>query len=105
MNTYCRVFVFSSLLICGQVGLTEVWGQNMTTPALRKLQIAEFAITNLYVDKIDEEKVVEAGIIKMLSELDPHSTYSDAEEVKKMNEPLAGNFDGIGVQFNMVEDT
>ncbi|KAA6316196.1 S41 family peptidase, partial [termite gut metagenome] len=105
MNTYCRVFIFSCLLIIGQAGLTEVWGQNITTPALRKLQIAEFAIANLYVDEIDEEKVVEAGIIKMLSELDPHSTYSDAEEVKKMNEPLTGNFDGIGIQFNMVEDT
>ncbi|KAA6321683.1 Carboxy-terminal processing protease CtpB, partial [termite gut metagenome] len=105
MNTYYRAFTISCLLMCGQAGLTEVRGQNTATPVLRKLQIAEFAITNLYVDKIDEEKIVEAGIIKMLSELDPHSTYSNAEEVKKMNEPLAGNFDGIGVQFNMVEDT
>jgi carboxyl-terminal processing protease len=105
MNTRCRVFLLSSLLLCGQAGLTEVWGQSVPTPAMRKLQIAEFAITNLYVDTINEEKVVEAGIIKMLSELDPHSTYSDAEEVQKMNEPLTGNFNGIGIQFNMVEDT
>lgn len=71
----------------------------------RKLQMAEFAISNFYVDKVDEDKLVEEAIIKMLAQLDPHSTYSDAEEVKKMNEPLQGNFEGIGVQFQMIEDT
>ena len=50
---------------------------------LRKLQLAEFAISNFYVDKVDEDKLVEEAIIKMLAQLDPHSTYSDAEEVKK----------------------
>ena len=79
--------------------------QNFGSPAMRKLQMAEFAIANLYVDKVDENKLVEAAIIKMLAQLDPHSTYSDAEEVKKMNEPLQGNFEGIGVQFQMIEDT
>lgn len=73
--------------------------------ALRKLQMAEFAISNFYVDKVDEDKLVEEAIIRMLARLDPHSVYSDAEEVKKMNEPLLGNFEGIGVQFNMIEDT
>ena len=52
--------------------------------------MAEFAIANLYVDKVDEGKMVEEAIIKMLEQLDPHSVYSDAEEVKKMNEPLQG---------------
>ena len=66
----------------------------MGNEALRKLQMAEFAITNLYVDKVDEDKLVEEAIIKMLAQLDPHSTYNNAEEVKKMNEPLQGNFEG-----------
>ena len=82
-----------------------VQAQNFGTPAMRKLQMAEFAIANLYVDKVDEDKLVEEAIVKMLAQLDPHSTYSDAEEVKKMNEPLQGNFEGIGVQFQMIEDT
>lgn len=90
--------------------LTCLWAvaaqaQNFGSPAMRKLQMAEFAIANLYVDKVDENKLVEEAIIKMLAQLDPHSTYSDAEEVKKMNEPLQGNFEGIGVQFQMIEDT
>ena len=72
---------------------------------IRKLQIAEMAISNLYVDSVDEKKLVEDAIRGMLEELDPHSSYSTPEEVKAMNEPLQGNFEGIGVQFNMVDDT
>ena len=72
---------------------------------LRKLQIAELAISNLYVDSVDEKKLVEDGIRGMIEKLDPHSSYSTPKEVKEMNEPLQGNFEGIGVQFNMVEDT
>ena len=72
---------------------------------LRKLQMAEIAVSNLYVDSVDEKKLVEDGIRGMLEKLDPHSSYSTPKEVKQMNEPLQGNFDGIGVQFNMLEDT
>ncbi len=72
---------------------------------LRKLQIAEIATNNLYVDSVDEAKLVEDAIRGMLEKLDPHSTYSNAKEVKQMNEPLNGNFEGIGVQFNMIDDT
>ncbi len=72
---------------------------------LRKLQMAELAITNLYVDSVDENKIVEDAIKGMLEKLDPHSSYANPEEVKAMNEPLQGNFEGIGVQFNIVDDT
>ncbi len=72
---------------------------------LRKLQIAEVATANLYVDSVDENKLVEDAIRGMLEKLDPHSQYSTAKEVKQMNEPLQGNFEGIGVQFNMIDDT
>ena len=72
---------------------------------LRKLQIAEIATNNLYVDSVDEAKLVEDAIRGMLEKLDPHSTYSNPKEVKQMTEPLNGNFEGIGVQFNMIDDT
>jgi carboxyl-terminal processing protease len=72
---------------------------------IRKLQIAEMAISNLYVDSVDEQKLVEDGIRGMIEKMDPHSSYMTAKEVKQANEPLQGNFEGIGVQFNMVEDT
>ena len=92
-------------ILCICLCAISVQAQNFGSSAMRKLQMAEFAISNFYVDKVDEDKLVEEAIIKMLAQLDPHSTYSDAEEVKKMNEPLQGNFEGIGVQFQMIEDT
>ena len=72
---------------------------------LRKLQLAEMLVNNFYVDSVDESKLVEDAIRGMLDKLDPHSSYTNAKETKSMNESLQGNFDGIGVQFNMVEDT
>lgn len=72
---------------------------------LRKLHIAEMAIKALYVDSVDEKKLVEDAIRGMLEKLDPHSSYSTPKEVERMNEPLTGSFEGIGVQFNMMEDT
>ena len=88
---------------------SPVWAQmriNMGNDSpLRKLSIAELSVTNLYVDSVDENKLVEDAIRGMLEKLDPHSTYSTPKEVKQMNEPSQGNFEGIGVQFNMVEDT
>ena len=74
---------------------------NASTPR-NKLNMAMMAISNLYVE---EAKMAEDGIRGMLEKLDPHSTYSNAKEVKAMNESLEGSFEGIGVQFNMMEDT
>ena len=78
--------------------------QRNNTP-IHKLQLAEFAISRLYVDTVNEDRLVENAIIGMLEQLDPHSTYNNAEEVKAMNEPLQGGFEGIGIQFQMIEDT
>jgi carboxyl-terminal processing protease len=60
---------------------------------------------NFYVDSINKDKLVEAAIVGMLKELDPHSVYISADEVKRMNEPLEGSFDGVGIQFNILDDT
>ena len=78
---------------------------NYSDSPMRKLQLAYYAIANLYVEETNEGKLVEDAVVAMLEKLDPHSTYSNAEEVKRMNEPLQGNFDGNGIQFNMAEDT
>ncbi|MGM9695029.1 MAG: S41 family peptidase [Alloprevotella sp.] len=72
---------------------------------VKKLQMAQVAITCLYVDSVDQQKLVEDAINGILSKLDPHSSYTNASDTKKLNEPLTGNFEGIGVSFNMVEDT
>lgn len=89
------------------LGSTALLAQNLSVDLnrVRKLIMAEGAINSLYVEDVNEEKIIEAGIVAMLKELDPHSVYNNAEEVKKMNEPLQGNFEGIGVQFNIADDT
>lgn len=58
-----------------------------------------------YVDEVDREKLIQAAIDKILEELDPHSTYFTAEELREANEQLEGSFDGIGVEFMVVDDT
>lgn len=73
--------------------------------AMRKLIMAAVMTNNFYVDSVDCNKLVEDAINGMLSKLDPHSAYSNAKDTKSLNEPLQGSFEGIGVQFNMLEDT
>lgn len=82
-----------------------VYGQYRPTPEGVKFERTLQLINSLYVDDTDSEKLTEAAIRAMLAELDPHSTYLNEEEVRAMNEPLQGNFDGIGIQFNMLTDT
>ena len=62
-------------------------------------------INTFYLDTVNTDKLTEHAIIEMLKKLDPHSVYISKEEVKEMNEPLEGNFEGIGVQFNIMDDT
>lgn len=95
-----RLFVILVLI----AAYSSVFAQSRDN-LMRKLFIAESAIKGLYVDSVDENKLVEDGIRGMIEKLDPHSAYSTAKETKAMNEPLNGSFDGIGIQFNMQADT
>lgn len=62
-------------------------------------------VDGYYVDSSDVGDLTEKAIVHLLEELDPHSTYISKEEVDKMNEPLKGNFEGIGISFNIYKDT
>ncbi len=62
-------------------------------------------VSDNYVDAIDKKGLVEKSIPKILEDLDPHTQYIPASEFEQVNEPLQGNFSGIGVQFNMLNDT
>jgi carboxyl-terminal processing protease len=62
-------------------------------------------IDSYYVDTVDVNMLTEKAIVEVLKNLDPHSTYISAKDVKEMNEPLNGNFEGIGVQFNLLHDS
>lgn len=93
------------LTVIASFGSTALAQNSNMDEQLRKLLFAHGAITQLYVDTINVAKVTEDAIRGMLTELDPHSTYTPAKEVEALNEPLTGSFEGIGVQFNMNEDT
>lgn len=80
-------------------------GENPLEKEVEKLIYATAMISRFYVDTVDMHRQVEDAINGMLSKLDPHSAYSTPKETKQLNEPLAGSFEGIGVQFNMLEDT
>lgn len=62
-------------------------------------------VDGYYVDSADINALTEKAIVHLLSELDPHSVYMSKDEVEKMNEPLVGNFEGIGITFNIFKDT
>lgn len=72
---------------------------------LKKLMNAEFAISQFYVDSVNQDKLVEDAIKGMIEQLDPHSSYSTPEETRELDEPLEGEFSGIGISFNMLQDT
>lgn len=74
-------------------------------PAANKIAQAEKIIETCYVDTVDTDNLAEEAIKAMLATLDPHSSYSDPEETKELTTPLDGNFSGIGIQFNMLNDT
>ena len=73
--------------------------------ALQKLYMTQMAVTELYVDTVNADKLAEDGIRGMLKELDPHSSYTTAKETKSLTEPLEGSFEGVGIQFNISQDT
>lgn len=99
--------IFLTLLGCLMLltGFAQPQGMNIDVQQMQKLQMAAVALSNFYVDSVDQKKLTEDAIRGMLDKLDPHSSYSNPEETKKLTEPLEGNFEGIGVQFNMLNDS
>lgn len=79
--------------------------QNTKESAKLKMEEVLTLMDEKYVEKPEFDKLIDKAIVSMVQELDPHSEYMTAEEYKKMNEPLQGNFEGIGVQFNILKDT
>jgi len=76
-----------------------------TRETVQKFSATMQIIDYFYVDSVDQPAIVEKAIVEMLKELDPHSVYISKEEVQKANEPLVGNFEGIGVEFQIFKDT
>ena len=93
------------VIIMGLAVALTLSAQRPMPQPMQKLLNAEYAISSLYVDSVNEEKLIEDAIKGMLESLDPHSSYTDARETKDLEEPLQGEFSGVGIQFNMNKDT
>ena len=96
----------SLIIVLGSLLLSTLsYAQRYASRETEKVDYFLYFLNNNYVDTLKTNEIVEEGIRAMLKKLDPHSVYMTKEELKEMDEPLVGNFDGVGIQFNILEDT
>jgi carboxyl-terminal processing protease len=93
------LFVFA--FVCGFTASAQ---PSSSTSAYKFVRFLQY-LSNEYVDTVNPNRLVEEAIVNILDKLDPHSVYITKDEVQSMNEPLEGNFDGVGVEFNIMNDT
>ncbi|HYE58004.1 MAG TPA: S41 family peptidase [Rhodothermales bacterium] len=110
MKSTLRLVVLSVVLIMAGlalgVGIAQKRSDNPDTlRQLRKLEDAFMLITQQYVEPVNTEKLVEGAIQGMLEELDPHSAYIAARELREVQESFEGTFGGVGIYFEIVRDT
>lgn len=103
-----KVLTIGILLLLAGSCLHELKAQsreNQVREQSVKYQRLMSLIDAFYVDTVNLHRLTEDAVVKVLSELDPHSVYISKEEVDEMNEPLEGGFFGIGIQFSILRDT
>jgi carboxyl-terminal processing protease len=99
------LFLVGGMLIGNRLGNLSDQDTFTVYPRSNKIIGVLDYISEEYVDSVDRSKLVENTIPEMLKQLDPHSVYIPAKDLAAYNEPLEGNFSGIGVMFRMEEDT
>ncbi len=104
MKNTLRKIVLAAIMLVFWVPFASAQDQQLNEQ-LFKLNKFIFMLKTEYVDTINTPDMVEKSIVNLLSQLDPHSVYISKDEVKKMSEPLEGNFEGIGIEFNILNDT
>ena len=97
-----RMLKTSFLLIVTLLTISHVSlrAQDVQSQAIKFGRVLNL-IDNFYVDTTNITKLTEHAISEVLSSLDPHSVYISKDEVAEMNQPLEGNFEGIGISFNI----
>lgn len=107
MKRYTLIYIIAFILFGSNTASAQMSMEDQESAAtnIRKLANAYWIILSQYVDSVSSEKITENAITSMLDNLDPHSSYLNKEEVKSSNETLQGNFEGIGISYNMIEDT
>ena len=85
--------------------IQKVFSDDNLRDSLTKFNDVLTLTEKYYVDNVDTHKLVDAAITGLLGKLDPHSVYIPASQVKGIEESFRGDFDGIGIEFQMVDDT
>lgn len=95
-----------AMLLLSMLFSSSVYAQEQKlVEQLTKYNQTMYMIDRLYLDTVNVKQLVEKSIVSVLEELDPHSSFISAEEVEAMNEPLVGEFEGIGIEFAIIKDT
>lgn len=107
--------VITPLLIGIGMAIGFYFGSILNTPNNKTIKSSDSSFNMLhdlisyidaeYVDPVSKEEIIDNAVVNILQDLDPHSYYISPDEYAQMNEPLEGNFDGIGIQFNIQKDT
>ncbi len=92
------------MVIVFLLSVPPVHAQGVETSMIKYGRLMQL-IENFYVDTANIDKLTESAVVEVLGKLDPHSVYISKDEVEEMNEPLEGNFEGIGISFNILRDT
>lgn len=105
MNLRIKISCFSILLgVIFCIGSGELKAQDVQNSTMKYGRLLRL-IDSYYVDSTNVDDLTEKAIVEVLRGLDPHSVYISKAEVEKMNEPLQGNFEGVGISFNVFHDT
>ena len=108
------VFLFLSLLLMSGAAIAQNKNKNAEpeppadsalTKAVARVDEVLGLIDKNYVESANLDKVSEKAVVAMLRELDPHSVYIPAKDVERATEGLQGNFEGVGISFQLIKDT
>lgn len=108
-KTSLRLVLLVSAAVAVGIGLgvyvqPAISGDNVFENVRKFNEVLNMAAKN-YVEEVDTQKLTEAAIKGMLDELDPHSVYIPAKEMQKVQEDFQGSFEGVGVEFDIINDT
>ncbi|GJQ64131.1 MAG: peptidase S41 [Melioribacteraceae bacterium] len=107
-NTYTRILTVIIVFLAGMtigVKFRDFGMSAIDTEKISKLEDVLYFSKNYYLEDIDEGKLVDAAIAGMMEELDPHSVYIPPLEQESVEEEFRGNFEGIGIEFQIIDDT
>lgn len=104
-----NILLFLLIFTISYIGYSQNSNKNssedMASSNLTRMSQVYYYLNRLYLDTINYNNVTDRAIAAIVKELDPHSVFIPAKEVKSMNEPLEGNFSGVGVEFAIIDDT